>query len=108
MRPAKLAASWTTEDGRPGDRPHLADTPKKPWSGVFQSEADPRVEKFTESVSFDRRLYAHDVLGSIAHAQMLATVGVLSADEARQIVAGLAQIGEEINSGAFEFRQELE
>ncbi|HMO87162.1 MAG TPA: argininosuccinate lyase, partial [Lacipirellulaceae bacterium] len=67
-----------------------------------------RVEKFPESVSSDRRLYAHDVLGSIAHAQMLAEVGVLSADEARQIVAALAEIGEEIDRGDFEFRQELE
>ncbi len=75
---------------------------------MFHSEADPRVEKFTQSVSFDRRLYAHDVLGSIAHAQMLAAVGVLSADEARQIVAGLAQIGEEINAGSFAFREDLE
>jgi argininosuccinate lyase len=86
----------------------LADTKKKPWGGVFQSEADPRVEKFTESVSFDRRLYAHDIRGSVAHAQMLAKVGVLTADEAGQIVAGLEQIGAEIAAGTFVFRQELE
>jgi argininosuccinate lyase len=86
----------------------LADTTKKPWGGVFQSEADPRVEKFTESVSFDRRLYAQDIRGSVAHAQMLAAVGVLTPDEARQIVAGLEQIHAEIAAGTFVFRQELE
>jgi argininosuccinate lyase len=86
----------------------LADAKKKPWGGVFRSEADPRVEKFTESVSFDRRLYAHDVRGSVAHAQMLAKVGVLTAEEAAAIVAGLEQIGAEIAAGTFVFRQELE
>ena len=80
----------------------------KPWGGVFDGAADPRVEKFTESVSFDRRLYAHDIRGSIAHARMLANVGVLTADEADQIVAGLEAIGQEIAAGSFAFRQELE
>jgi argininosuccinate lyase len=86
----------------------LAELQKKPWGGVFDSAADPRVERFTESVSFDRRLYAQDIRGSIAHAQMLAAVGVLTADEARQIAEGLEQIGNEIAAGSFVFRQELE
>ena len=80
----------------------------KPWGGVFDGETDPRVEKFTESVSFDRRLYAQDVAGSIAHAQMLAAVGVLTEDEADQIAAGLTAIHDEIAAGTFVFRQELE
>ena len=42
----------------------------KPWGGVFDQAMDHRVEKFTESVSFDRRLYAHDIRGSIAHANI--------------------------------------
>jgi argininosuccinate lyase len=66
------------------------------------------VEKFTESVSFDRRLYAHDIRGSIAHAHMLSKVGILSDEERHQIVTGLEQIGHEIAAGTFEFRQELE
>jgi argininosuccinate lyase len=86
----------------------LAESSKKPWGGVFDSAADARVERFTESVSFDRRLYAQDIRGSIAHANMLAAVGVLTADEARQIAAGLEQIGAEIAAGTFVFRQELE
>jgi argininosuccinate lyase len=86
----------------------VAETNKKPWGGVFQSAADPRVERFSESVSFDRRLYAQDIRGSIAHARMLAAVGVLTADEAERIAAGLEQIGREIAAGEFVFRQELE
>jgi argininosuccinate lyase len=80
----------------------------KPWGGVFDQEMDRRVEKFTESVSFDRRLYAHDIRGSIAHTNMLSKVGILTDDERHQIVTGLEQIGHEIAAGRFEFRQELE
>jgi argininosuccinate lyase len=80
----------------------------KPWAGVFDQATDPLVEKFTESVSFDRRLYAHDIRASIAHAHMLSKVGVLSDDERHQIVTGLEQIGREIAAGDFAFRQDLE
>jgi argininosuccinate lyase len=80
----------------------------KPWGGVFDQAMDQRVEKFTESVSFDRRLYAHDIRGSIAHANMLSKVGVLTDDERHQIVTGLEKIGHEIATGTFQFRQELE
>ena len=77
-------------------------------SGVFQQAADRRVERFTESVSFDRRLWDHDIVGSIAHAQMLAETGLISADECRQIESTLQEIRREIESGQFEFHQELE
>ncbi len=77
-------------------------------SGVFQQAADPRVERFTESIRYDHRLYAHDIAGSTAHAQMLAKIGVLSDDECRQIVIGLADIGRDIAAGKFSFRPELE
>jgi argininosuccinate lyase len=80
----------------------------KPWGGVFDSATDRCVEKFTESVSFDRRLYAQDIRGSIAHAHMLSKVGVLSDEERHQIVTGLEAIEQEIAAGRFEFRQELE
>ena len=80
----------------------------KPWGGVFDSETDRRVEKFTESVSFDRRLYTHDIRGSVAHAHMLSKVGVLTDDERHQIVTGLEQIGQDIAAGRFDFRQDLE
>ncbi len=81
---------------------------EKAWSGVFSEATDRRVEQFTESVSFDRRLYAHDISGSIAHAQMLAKVGLLSADECQQIRQALEQIRTEIEQEKFPFRSELE
>ena len=81
---------------------------QKAWGGVFEQATDRRVEEFTESVSFDRRLYAHDVTGSIAHARMLAKVGLLTADECQQIVHGLGEIRTEIEQGRFAFRIELE
>ena len=77
-------------------------------SGVFSDGADPRVERFTESISYDQRLAPHDIRGSIAHAEMLAEVGLLTADEGRQIVAALTDIGHEIAAGKMAFRQELE
>ena len=63
--------------------------PKKLGAAFFDEATDRRVEEFTESVSFDRRLYAQDIDGSIAHAQMLAKVGLLTPDECRQIEQAL-------------------
>ncbi|HEX6963762.1 MAG TPA: argininosuccinate lyase [Lacipirellula sp.] len=86
----------------------MAKQQHKPWGGVFDGDSDPRVERFSESVSFDHRLYAHDIAGSIAHARMLAETGMLTHQERDQIVAGLEAIRGEIEAGAFNFRQELE
>jgi argininosuccinate lyase len=86
-------------------KPNPAD---KPWGGVFDQATDRRVEEFTQSISFDRRLYTHDIRGSIAHAHMLSQVGILTDDERHQIITGLEAIGREIASGQFEFRRELE
>ncbi|MFO0952080.1 MAG: argininosuccinate lyase [Isosphaeraceae bacterium] len=80
----------------------------KAWGGRFGSGTDRRVEQFTESISFDRRLFEHDIRGSIAHAQMLAHVGLISPDECQQIVRGLTEIRAEIEAGQFEFKLELE
>ncbi|MBF6567998.1 MAG: argininosuccinate lyase [Candidatus Binataceae bacterium] len=63
----------------------------------------PEVEAFTASLPFDRRLYRHDILGSIAHARMLAKVGLLTPAEARRIATGLKQIETEITDGRFRF-----
>ncbi len=81
---------------------------EKAWGGVFNEATDRRVEEFTESVSFDRRLYAHDIAGSVAHARMLAKVGVISPDECQQIEHTLEQIRQEIEQGSFQFSIELE
>lgn len=77
-------------------------------SGVFQEATDRRVERFTESISFDRRLYAHDIAGSIAHAQMLAAVGLLTATECQLIESTLLAIRQEIEDGRFEYQVGLE
>ncbi len=63
---------------------------------------------FTESISFDWRLWRADILGSMAHAEMLAKIGVLSKAELKVIVKGLDQIGKEIESGKFRWKPELE
>ena len=76
----------------------------KAWGGRFQQDTDPRVEAFTESISFDSRLYEVDVRGSEAHARMLAHVDLISEDECAQICEGLSQIKGEIEGGEFEFK----
>jgi argininosuccinate lyase len=71
--------------------------------GRFARSRLPEVEAFTASLPFDRRLYRHDILGSIAHARMLARVGLIRASEARAIERGLGQIEQEIESRKFRF-----
>lgn len=83
-------------------------TSKKPWSGRFSEPLDAFVEAFTASVDFDRRLYKHDIQGSIAHAEMLAHVGVIIQDECRAITEGLRAIEAEIERGEFTWRTDLE
>ncbi|MFO0960915.1 MAG: argininosuccinate lyase [Isosphaeraceae bacterium] len=80
----------------------------KAWGGRFESATDRRVEEFTESISYDRRLFEHDIRGSIAHAEMLAEAGLISADECRQIVEHLRAIEGEIRDGTFPFSIEKE
>ncbi len=83
-------------------------TKEKPWNGRFTEPTDAFVEAFTASVTFDQRLYRHDIAGSIAHAQMLAHVGVLSAQECDVIVKGLTEIEAEIMAGEFPWSIALE
>ncbi len=80
----------------------------KPWAGRFTEATDAFVEAFTASVGFDKRLYKHDIIGSVAHARMLTHVGVLTADECQMIVNGLQEIERDIERGAFEWRVSLE
>ncbi|MFP4397666.1 MAG: argininosuccinate lyase, partial [Desulfonatronovibrio sp.] len=80
----------------------------KLWGGRFEERTSSLVEDFTQSLDFDRYLYAHDIAGSIAHAGMLARCGVLSTEEAARIIQGLKQIQEEIQSGEFVWSAELE
>lgn len=80
----------------------------KAWGGAFDEKTDPRVEFFTESISFDSRLAAVDISGSVAHARMLAKVGLLTAGECQQITDALQSIGQEIALGKMEWKTELE
>jgi len=80
----------------------------KPWGGRFTEATDAFVETFTASVEFDQRLYHYDIQGSIAHANMLGTTGIISAEERASIVSGLEQIHKEIDEGAFQWQVSLE
>jgi len=81
---------------------------KKPWGGRFQKATDAKTEAFTESISFDRALYKHDIAGSMAHATMLAQVGLISHGEKDLILKGLTEILAEMDAGEFNFRSEYE
>ncbi len=78
------------------------------WKGRFQQGTDALLRAYSESVSFDWRLYAHDIEGSIAHAAALKAAGLLTEDERAVIEAGLREIGAEIERGEFVFKPELE
>ena len=78
------------------------------WGGRFSEPVDAFVARFTASVDFDQRLYRHDIMGSIAHATMLAKVGVLTNAERDTVIAGLQAIEEEIEAGQFVWSTELE
>src|SRR6184192_1624796 len=81
---------------------------QKTWGGRFSGETDSRVEQFTESISFDRRLYREDITASQAHARMLAEVGLLTLEEADQIVRALDEIGRQIERNEMAFSIKLE
>ena len=78
------------------------------WGGRFSSGPDAKVQRFTRSVHFDKRLYKEDIAGSIAHAHMLSKIGVLSSGEFRAIEKGLKQIECEIEAGSFRWKEERE
>jgi argininosuccinate lyase len=77
-------------------------------SGRFANDINADVAQFTESISFDWRLWKHDIQGSIAHATMLAKIGVLTKKELDEIVKGLTAIAKEIAAGKFKWKPELE
>ena len=78
------------------------------WKGRFQEETSVLLQQYSESVSFDWRLWRHDIAGSIAHSSALEKAGLITADERAQIVAGLQEIGTEIEAGQFQWKTELE
>ncbi len=84
------------------------DKTSKLWGGRFNEPTDAFVQRFTASVDFDRRLYAHDIEGSLAHASMLRQCHILSEQELKQIQRGLEEIRQEIEAGEFAWSLELE
>ena len=80
----------------------------KPWGGRFKEETDKFVEDFTESVSFDKNLAIEDIEGDIAHVKTLQKAGVLTPDEAEKLIEELKKIKEDILSGKFRWRKDLE
>ncbi len=76
---------------------------KPMWHGRFERGPAELTQAFVESLSFDQRMYKHDIVGSIAHARMLKSVGLISTSELRAIEKGLKKISENIDSGVFEF-----
>src|SRR3954466_10338567 len=89
------------------DDPQKSPTAKS-WQARISEATDAIAQKFVESISYDRRMYKHDIAGSIAHATMLAKVGLISDGEREQIVSGLKSIESDIEAGNFEFDESLE
>lgn len=80
----------------------------KMWGGRFNTGPDEIMEKINASISFDQRLFAQDIAGSIAHATMLGECGIIAKSDVRDIVAGLKSIGKDIEAGHFTFSAALE
>ncbi len=80
----------------------------KAWEGRFEGETEPLMERFSSSIQVDWRLFRHDIAGSIAYAEMLARIGILSQAEAARIAEALHEIEDEIQRGVLAFRDDLE
>jgi len=80
----------------------------KLWSGRFSKSTDPLVDDFHSSIRFDKRLYKHDILGSVAHVKMLGKCGIISAEESSLISKTLLEILTDIENGNIEFETDAE
>jgi len=99
---------------------HTSATPSRPmssnqldkksqaWSALFSEPMSELVKRYTASVAFDRRLWKADIAGSLAHAQMLAAQGIIGAADLAAIERGMKQVADEIESGRFEWKLDLE
>lgn len=84
------------------------DTKSQAWSALFSEPMSELVKRYTASVFFDKRLWQADIQGSLAHAEMLAAQNIIGASDLADIERGMAQITQEIASGAFEWQLDLE
>ena len=78
------------------------------WAGRFEKALDKMADDFNSSIHFDKKMYAHDIKGSLEHAAMLASVGILTAEELTKISDGLIGILDDINSGKLDFDENAE
>ncbi|CAN7503578.1 argininosuccinate lyase [Acidovorax delafieldii] len=99
-------AQATSADSAPSH--NQLDTKAQAWSALFSEPMSDLVKRYTSSVFFDKRLWQADIAGSLAHAEMLAAQGIIGAEDYASIQRGMAQITSEIESGAFEWRLDLE
>ena len=81
---------------------------EKMWAGRFEKALDKLADDFNSSIHFDKKLYKHDILGSMKHATMLSAVGILTAEELSKILEGLSSILSDIESGALPFDEDAE
>ncbi|HQZ46380.1 MAG TPA: argininosuccinate lyase [Usitatibacteraceae bacterium] len=88
---------------QPKDDKKGGQSPAKAWSGRFTEPVDRLTQRYTASVSFDRRLAEYDILGSLAHARMLSRCGILPKADLEAIERGMEQVGAEIREGRFEW-----
>lgn len=86
----------------------MSQSKQKSWQSRFSQAADALTERFVESLSFDHRLWKYDIAGSVAHAEMLAEVGLISRSDCQAIRRGLTEIGAEIEAGRFKWDSSLE
>ena len=84
------------------------DNKAQAWSALFSEPMSQLVQRYTASVGFDQRLWRADIAGSLAHAAMLQAQGIIGAQDEADIRRGMAQIAQEIESGGFEWKLELE
>ena len=98
----------TSPAAPPTPKAEAGNAPNRMWGGRFDASPDEVMEAINASIDFDRRLYAEDIAGSIAHVTMLAKQGIVSQDDADAITEGLIRVREEIEAGGFPFDRALE
>ena len=81
---------------------------EKMWAGRFAKSLDSKADDFNSSIRFDCKMYKQDIIGSIAHAEMLAKQNIISVEDCRAITEGLASILADIDSGALAFDMSCE
>ena len=98
----------TSPAAPPAPEADAANAPNRMWGGRFEASPDEVMEAINASIDFDRRLYAEDIAGSIAHVTMLAKQGIVSREDADAIADGLRRVQAEIEAGGFPFDRALE